>query len=159
MVNGMMGIVVGMVMNILFYNLFEVVVVIDLLMDNFDVMINELMEVLFGLDFLIGGLVMGKLGIWRVYEIGKGFIIVCVKVEIIEMLNGKEWIFVMELFYMVNKVKLIEWIFELYRDKCIEGIMDLWDEFFCEGMWIVIDICCDVSVLVILNNLYKLIFL
>lgn len=68
------------------------------------------------------------------YEIGKGFIIVCVKVEIIEMLNGKEWIFVMELFYMVNKVKLIEWIFELYRDKCIEGIMDLWDEFFCEGM-------------------------
>lgn len=154
-----MGIVVGMVINILLYNLSEVIDVISLLMDNFDVMMNELMEVLFGLDFLIGGLVMGKLGICWVYEIGKGLIIVCVKVELIEMLNGKECILVIELFYMVNKVKLIEWIFELYRDKWIEGIIDLWDEFFCEGMWIVIDVCWDVSVFVVLNNLYKMIVL
>lgn len=66
-VNGVIGIVVGMIINILLYNLVEVILVIYLLMDNFDVIVVDLMEVLFGLDFLIGGIVMGKFGICKVY--------------------------------------------------------------------------------------------
>ena len=89
LVNGTTGIAVGMATNIPPHNLSEVVAAIDLLMDNPDVTTNELMEVLPGPDFPTGGLVMGKSGIRRAYETGKGSITVRAKVEITEMPNGK----------------------------------------------------------------------
>ncbi|WP_338361116.1 DNA gyrase subunit A, partial [Enterococcus faecium] len=107
-------------------------------------------------DFPTGGLVMGKSGIRRAYETGKGSITVRAKVELTEMPNGKERILVTELPYMVNKAKLIERISELHRDKRIEGITDLRDESSREGMRIVIDVRRDVSASVVLNNLYKM---
>ncbi|MGX7197402.1 DNA gyrase subunit A [Enterococcus olivae] len=156
LVNGTTGIAVGMATNIPPHNLNEVIAAIDLLMDNAEVTTNELMEVLPGPDFPTGGLVMGKSGIRRAYETGKGSITVRGKVEITEMPNGKERILVTELPYMVNKAKLIERISELHRDKRIEGITDLRDESSREGMRIVIDVRRDVSASVILNNLYKM---
>ncbi|MDT2810563.1 DNA gyrase subunit A [Enterococcus asini] len=156
LVNGTTGIAVGMATNIPPHNLREVTAAIELMMTNPDVTTNELMEVLPGPDFPTGGLVMGKSGIRRAYETGKGSITVRAKVEITEMPNGKERILVTELPYMVNKAKLIERISELHRDKRIEGITDLRDESSREGMRIVIDVRRDVSASVILNNLYKM---
>ena len=156
LVNGTTGIAVGMATNIPPHNLREVIAALNLLMDNPDVTTNELMEVLPGPDFPTGGLVMGKSGIRRAYETGKGTITVRAKVEITQMPNGKERILVTELPYMVNKAKLIERISELHRDKRVEGITDLRDESNREGMRIVIDVRRDVSASVILNNLYKL---
>ena len=145
-----------MATNIPPHNLNEVIAAIELLMENPEVTTNELMEVLPGPDFPTGGLVMGKSGIRRAYETGKGSITVRGKVEVTEMPNGKERILVTELPYMVNKAKLIERISELHRDKRIEGITDLRDESSREGMRIVIDVRRDVSASVILNNLYKM---
>ena len=156
LVNGTTGIAVGMATNIPPHNLREVIAALNLLMDNPDVTTNELMEVLPGPDFPTGGLVMGKSGIRRAYETGKGTITVRAKVEITQMPNGKERILVTELPYMVNKAKLIERISELHRDKRVEGITDLRDESNREGMRIVIDVRRDMSASVILNNLYKL---
>ncbi len=156
LVNGTTGIAVGMATNIPPHNLNEVIAAIDILMENPEATTNELMEALPGPDFPTGGLVMGKSGIRRAYETGKGSIIVRAKVEITEMPNGKERILVTELPYMVNKAKLIERISELHRDKRIEGITDLRDESSREGMRIVIDVRRDVSASVILNNLYKM---
>ena len=156
LVNGTTGIAVGMATNIPPHNLNEVIAAIDLLMENPEVTTSELMEVLPGPDFPTGGIVMGKSGIRRAYETGKGSITVRGKVEVTEMPNGKERILVTELPYMVNKAKLIERISELHRDKRIEGITDLRDESSREGMRIVIDVRRDVSASVILNNLYKM---
>ncbi|WP_159162378.1 DNA gyrase subunit A [Enterococcus faecalis] len=156
LVNGTTGIAVGMATNIPPHNLSEVIDATSLLMDNPDVTTNELMEVLPGPDFPTGGLVMGKSGIRRAYETGKGSITVRAKVELTEMPNGKDRILVTELPYMVNKAKLIERISELHRDKRIEGITDLRDESSREGMRIVIDVRRDVSASVVLNNLYKM---
>lgn len=156
LVNGTTGIAVGMATNIPPHNLREVVAAIDLMMDDPEVTTQELMEVLPGPDFPTGGLVMGKSGIRRAYETGKGSITVRAKVAIEEMANGKERILVSELPYMVNKAKLIERISELHRDKRVEGITDLRDESSREGMRIVIEVRRDVSASVILNNLYKM---
>ncbi|MGC6769082.1 DNA gyrase subunit A [Enterococcus sp. LJL128] len=156
LVNGTTGIAVGMATNIPPHNLREVVSAVQMLMDNPEATTNELMEVLPGPDFPTGGLVMGKSGIRRAYETGKGSITVRAKVELIDMPNGKERILVTELPYMVNKAKLIERISELHRDKRIEGITDLRDESSREGMRIVIDVRRDVSASVVLNNLYKM---
>ncbi|MEI5993988.1 DNA gyrase subunit A [Candidatus Enterococcus mansonii] len=156
LVNGTTGIAVGMATNIPPHNLTEVIEAVGLLMENPDVTTNELMEVLPGPDFPTGGLVMGKSGIRRAYETGRGSITVRAKVDITEMPNGKERILVSELPYMVNKAKLIERISELHREKRIEGITDLRDESSREGMRIVIDVRRDVSASVILNNLYKM---
>ncbi|MBO0441614.1 DNA gyrase subunit A [Candidatus Enterococcus ikei] len=156
LVNGTTGIAVGMATNIPPHNLAEVIEATSLLMENPDVTTNELMEVLPGPDFPTGGLVMGKSGIRRAYETGRGSITVRAKVDITEMPNGKERILVSELPYMVNKARLIERISELHREKRIEGITDLRDESSREGMRIVIDVRRDVSASVILNNLYKM---
>ena len=156
LVNGTTGIAVGMATNIPPHNLNEVIAAIDVLMDNPDATTADLMEVLPGPDFPTGGLVMGKSGIRRAYETGRGSITIRAKVEIVEKTNGRERILVTELPYMVNKAKLIERISELHRDKRIEGITDLRDESSREGMRIVIDVRRDVSASVILNNLYKM---
>lgn len=156
LVNGTTGIAVGMATNIPPHNLTEVIDALKVLMANADATTADLMEALPGPDFPTGGLVMGKSGIRRAYETGKGKIIVRAKVHIEEMKNGKERIVVTEIPYMVNKAKLVERIAELHREKRVEGITDLRDESSREGMRISIEVRRDVSASVVLNNLYKL---
>ncbi|MCB5220264.1 DNA gyrase subunit A [Lactiplantibacillus pentosus] len=156
LVNGATGIAVGMTTNIPPHNLAEVISAIHLLMDNPDATTADLMEVLPGPDFPTGGIVMGKSGIRKAYQTGRGNIIVRAKVDIQDQKNGKQRIIVTELPYMVNKAKLIERIAGLARDKEIEGITDINDESDREGMRIVIDVRRDASASVILNNLYKM---
>ncbi|MBU9788544.1 DNA gyrase subunit A [Lentilactobacillus sp. G22-6] len=156
LVNGASGIAVGMATNIPPHNLSEVISAIHVLMNNPEATTADLMEVLPGPDFPTGGVVMGKSGIRKAYETGKGSIIVRAKVEIEGKPDGKQRIIATELPYMVNKAKLIERIAELARDKRIEGITDINDESDREGMRVVIDIRRDASAEVILNNLYKL---
>ncbi|MGO2299602.1 DNA gyrase subunit A [Paucilactobacillus nenjiangensis] len=156
LVNGASGIAVGMATNIPTHNLAEVIGAIHILMDNPDATTADLMEAVPGPDFPTGGIVMGKSGIRKAYETGRGTIIVRAKVDIEELKNGKQRIVVTELPYMVNKAKLIERIAELARDKRIEGITDANDESDREGMRISIDVRRDVSAEVVLNNLYKL---
>lgn len=156
LVNGTTGIAVGMATNIPPHNLGEVIDGIHMLMANPDVTTSELMEAIPGPDFPTGGLVMGKSGIRRAYETGKGSITVRAKVEIEQLENGKERIVVTEIPYMVNKARLIERISDLHRDKKIEGITALRDESSRKGMRIVIETRRDVSASVLLNNLYKL---
>ena len=156
LVNGATGIAVGMTTNIPPHNLSEVISAIHLLMDNPDATTADLMEVLPGPDFPTGGIVMGKSGIRKAYEHGRGNIIIRAKVDIQEQKNGKQRIIVTELPYMVNKAKLIERIASLARDKEIEGITDINDESDREGMRVVIDVRRDASASVILNNLYKM---
>lgn len=156
LVNGTTGIAVGMATNIPPHNLSETIDAVDLLMDNPDVTTQELMEVLPGPDFPTGALVMGKSGIRKAYETGKGSITVRSKSDIETLPNGKERIIVHELPYMVNKAKLIEHIGRLHQEKRVEGITALRDESNREGMRIVIEVRRDVSASVVLNNLYKL---
>ncbi|MBS4750238.1 DNA gyrase subunit A [Carnobacteriaceae bacterium zg-ZUI78] len=156
LVNGATGIAVGMATNIPPHNLNEVISAIQLLMENEHVTVSELMEVLPGPDFPTGGIVMGKSGIRKAYETGKGSIIVRGRVDIEQMKNGKERIIISELPYMVNKAKLVEKIAELARDKRIDGITYVADESGREGMHVVIEVRRDVSASVVVNNLYKL---
>lgn len=156
LVNGASGIAVGMATNIPTHNLGEVINAIHLLMQNPDATTEELMKVLPGPDFPTGGVVMGKSGIRKAYETGRGTIIVRAKVDIEEAKNGRQRIVVHEIPYMVNKARLIERIAELAREKEIEGITDINDETDREGMRIVIDVRRDASAEVILNNLYKM---
>ncbi len=156
LVNGASGIAVGMATNIPTHNLGEVISAIHMLMDNPDATTEDLMKVLPGPDFPTGGVVIGKSGIRKAYETGRGTIIVRAKVDIEEKKNGKQQIIVHEIPYMVNKAKLIERIAELARNKEIEGITDINDETDRDGMRIVIDVRRDASAEVILNNLYKM---
>ncbi|MDN6625680.1 MAG: DNA gyrase subunit A [Pisciglobus halotolerans] len=155
LVNGTTGIAVGMATNIPPHNLGEVIEALHILMANPDADTADLMEALPGPDFPTGGLVMGKSGIRRAYETGKGSITIRSKVDIEILKNGKERILVTELPYMVNKAKLVTRIADLARDKRIEGITDLTDESDRDGMRIVIDVRRDTSASVVLNNLYK----
>lgn len=156
LVNGATGIAVGMTTNIPPHNLGEVISGIHMLMKNPDVTTADLMEAIPGPDFPTGAIVMGKSGIRKAYETGKGTVTLRAKVEIDEQANGKQQIVVHELPYMVNKARLIERITELAREKKIEGITDVKDESDREGMRVTIDVRRDVSASVVLNNLYKL---
>ncbi|NMV52940.1 DNA gyrase subunit A [Lactobacillus reuteri] len=156
LVNGASGIAVGMATNIPTHNLGEVINGLHMLMNNPDITTEGLMKAIPGPDFPTGGVVMGKSGIRKAYETGRGTIIVRAKVDIEEQKNGKQWIIVHEIPYMVNKAKLIERIAELARNKDIDGITDVNDETDRDGMRIVIDVRRDASAEVILNNLYKM---
>lgn len=156
LVNGASGIAVGMATNIPPHNLSEVISAIHVLMKNPDATTEDLMKVLPGPDFPTGGVVMGKSGIRKAYDTGRGTIIVRAKVDIEENKSGKQRIIVHEIPYMVNKAKLIERIAELARNHEIEGITNINDETDREGMRIVIDVRRDASAEVILNNLYKM---
>lgn len=156
LVNGASGIAVGMATNIPPHNLAEVISAIHILMDNPEATTADLMEALPGPDFPTGGVVLGKSGIRKAYDTGKGTITLRAKVDIEEDKNGKQRIVATEIPYMVNKAKLIERIAELARDKRIEGITDVNDESDREGMRIVVDVRRDASAEVILNNLYKM---
>ena len=155
LVNGAAGIAVGMATNIPPHNLGETIDALQLLMKNPDVTVHELMEVLPGPDFPTGGIVMGKSGIRKAYQTGKGKIIVRSRVEIEPLAHDKERIVVTEIPYAVNKAKLVERIAELARDKKIEGITYVADESGREGMRIVVEVRRDMSANVVLNNLYK----
>ena len=155
LVNGSAGIAVGMATNIPPHQLGEVIDGVLAVSQDPDITIAELMEIIPGPDFPTAGQILGRSGIRKAYETGKGSIIVRAKVEIEEQSNGKQTIIVHELPYQVNKAKLIEKIAELARDKKIDGITDLRDESDRSGMRIVIEVRRDANANVLLNNLYK----
>ncbi|AVQ97535.1 DNA gyrase subunit A [Oceanobacillus sp. M65] len=155
-VNGTSGIAVGMATNIPPHNLGETIDAVLAISKDPDITINELMEdYIHGPDFPTAGQILGKSGIRKAYETGKGSITVRAKANIEEHANGKATIIVTELPYQVNKAKLIERIAEHVRDKRIEGITDLRDESDRNGMRIVMELRRDVNANVVLNNLYK----
>lgn len=156
LVNGATGIAVGMATNIPPHNLAETIDAVKLMMDNPEVTTLELMEVLPGPDFPTGGLVMGKSGIHRAYETGKGSIVLRSRTEIETTKSGRERIVVTEFPYMVNKTKVHEHIVRLAQEKRIEGITAVRDESSREGVRFVIEVRRDASANVILNNLFKL---
>lgn len=155
LVNGASGIAVGMATNIPPHQLGETIDAVIALAENPAITTEELMEIIPGPDFPTGGLILGRSGIRRAYETGRGTIVVRAKVEIETSDNGKETIIVNEIPYQVNKAKLIEKIAELVREKRIEGITNLRDESDRRGMRIVIEVRRDANANVILNNLYK----
>ncbi|MEI4804105.1 DNA gyrase subunit A [Bacillus sp. FJAT-51639] len=155
LVNGATGIAVGMATNIPPHQLGEVIDGVLALSHNPEITIAELMEYIPGPDFPTAGQILGRSGIRRAYETGRGTVILRARVEIEEKANGKQSIIVTELPYQVNKARLIEKIAELVRDKKIDGITDLRDESDRNGMRIVMELRRDVNANVLLNNLYK----
>ena len=156
LVNGATGIAVGMATNIPPHNLCESIDAVKLMMDNPDVTTRELMEVLPGPDFPTGALVMGKSGVHKAYETGKGSIVLRSRTEIEETKTGRERIVVTEFPYMVNKTKVHEHIVRLVQEKRIDGITAVRDESNREGVRFVIEVRRDASANVILNNLFKM---
>ncbi len=156
LVNGATGIAVGMATNIPPHNLCETIDAVKLVMDNPEVTTKDLMEVLPGPDFPTGALVMGKSGIHKAYETGKGSIVLRSRTEIEETKTGRERIVVTEFPYMVNKTKVHEHIVRLVQEKRIEGITAVRDESNREGVRFVIEVKRDASANVILNNLFKM---
>ncbi|MFJ7725831.1 DNA gyrase subunit A [Neobacillus sp. NPDC097160] len=155
LVNGTTGIAVGMATNIPPHQLGEIIDGVLAISRDPEISIPELMEIIPGPDFPTGGLILGRSGIRKAYETGRGSITLRAKVEIEQKSNGKEVIIVNELPYQVNKARLVEKIAELARDKKIEGITDLRDESDRRGMRIVIEVRKDANANVLLNNLYK----
>ncbi len=156
-VNGAVGIAVGMATNIPPHNLTETIDAIFAIMDNPDISVIELMDnYIKGPDFPTGGIILGRAGIRQAYETGRGSIIVRSKHHIEEMDNGKTRIVVTEVPYQVNKANLITKIADLVREKQIEGITYLNDESNREGIRIVIELRKDSQPEVILNQLYRM---
>lgn len=156
LVNGTTGIAVGMATNIPPHNLGETIDAVKLLMANPEATTRDIMEVMPGPDFPTGALVMGRSGIHRAYETGKGSITLRAKSEIEVTKSGKERIVITEFPYMVNKAKLHEHIVRLAQEKRIEGITAVRDESNRDGVRFIIEVRRDASANVILNNLYKL---
>ena len=156
LVNGATGIAVGMATNIPPHNLGETIDAVKLVMDNPEVTTKDLMEVLPGPDFPTGALVMGKSGIHKAYETGKGSIVLRSRTEIEITKTGRERIVVTEFPYMVNKTKVHEHIVRLVQEKRIDGITAVRDESNREGVRFVIEVKRDASANVILNNLFKM---
>ncbi|PCF39814.1 DNA gyrase subunit A [Staphylococcus delphini] len=156
LVNGASGIAVGMATNIPPHNMREVIDGVLSLSHNPDITMSELMEDIQGPDFPTAGLILGKSGIRRAYETGRGSVIMRAKAEIESRGGGRDRIVVTEIPFQVNKARMIEKIAELVRDKKIDGITDLRDETSLRtGVRVVIDVRKDANASVILNNLYK----
>lgn len=156
-VNGAVGIAVGMATNIPPHNLREAINATLAIMDNPDITTMELMEnYIFGPDFPTGGIILGRSGIKQAFETGRGSIVTRSRVNIEEMDNGKKRLIVTEIPYQVNKANLVEKIASLVREKIIEGITDLRDESNREGIRIVIELRKDVQADVLLNQLYRM---
>ena len=155
LVNGTSGIAVGMATNIPPHHLGETIDAVLAVSQNPDITIDEIMENhLPGPDFPTAAQILGRSGIRKAYETGKGSITIRAKLNIEQGKNDKETIIVTELPYQVNKAKLIEKIAELVRDKKVEGITDLRDESDRNGMRIVIELRRDANANVVLNNLW-----
>ncbi|MGN0174510.1 MAG: DNA gyrase subunit A [Acutalibacteraceae bacterium] len=155
LVNGSMGIAVGMTTNIPPHNLAEVVDCMVAYIDNPDITIDEMTQYLPGPDFPTGGIIMGKSGIRAAYSTGRGKICVRGRAEIEEEKNNKFRIIITEIPYQVNKKKLVKSIVDLADSKKIEGIDDIADYSNREGMKIVVDLKKDVNPQVVLNKLYS----
>ncbi len=156
LVNGTSGIAVGMTTNIPPHNLSEVIKGLHMLMNNPAVTTKELMKAIPGPDFPTGGTIMGRGGIYRAYETGRGNIVVRANTNIETEKSGRERIVVTEIPYLVNKAELVKKIADLARAKTIDGITGVRDESDQTGMRITIDIRRDASASVVLNNLFKL---
>ncbi|MBR2868019.1 MAG: DNA gyrase subunit A [Clostridia bacterium] len=155
LVNGSVGIAVGMASNIPPHNLGEVIDGMCALIDNPDIDLDGLMEHIKGPDFPTKGVIMGRAGIRAAYSTGRGKITLRAKTEIIEKKNGRFEIQVTEIPYMVNKARLIESIANLVKDKRIEGISDVNDYSSKKGMLISIDLKRDANPQVVLNQLFS----
>ena len=154
LVNGNMGIAVGMATNIPPHNLGEVIDGCVAYIDNPDITVTELMQYIKGPDFPTAGVILGNGGIKRAYESGRGAITIR-GMATVEETHNKHRIVITELPYQVNKKALIQRIGELVRDKVIDGISNLSDESALEGIKIVIDVKKEANANVVLNNLYK----
>ena len=155
LVNGSMGIAVGMATNIPPHNMGEVIDAVDLLIDNPDATLEEIMAHIQGPDFPTGGIIMGRSGIRAAYGTGRGKITLRGRAEIQEHKHGREKIVITEIPYRVNKARLIESIAGLVKDKKIEQISDLRDESDRDGMRIVVELKRDANAQVVLNQLYS----
>jgi DNA gyrase, A subunit len=155
LVNGAMGIAVGMTTNIPPHNLREVINGVLAMIDNPNIELVELMEHIPGPDFPTSALILGRSGIRKAYSTGNGSIIMRARTNIEEMKNGKSRIIVTEIPYQVNKARLVEKIADLVREKKIEGITDLRDESNRKGIRVVIELTRDANAEVVLNNLFK----
>lgn len=156
LVNGATGIAVGMATNIPPHNLGESIEAVKMVMQNPDCTTRDLMEVIPGPDFPTGALVMGRSGIHRAYDTGKGSIVLRSRTEIETTSTGRERIVVTEFPYGVNKTKVHEHIVRLAQEKRLDGITAVRDESSREGVRFVIEVRRDASANVILNNLFKL---
>ncbi len=154
LVNGSVGIAVGMATNIPPHNLGEVIDAVVYQIDHPDCTLDDLMQFVKGPDFPTGGVIVGRAGTRAAYATGRGTIRLRARCEIIEE-NGRRRIEVTEIPYMVNKVKLVRGIADLVRDKRIEGIADLADHSDRLGLKIVIDLKKDANPQVVLNQLYS----
>lgn len=154
LVNGNMGIAVGMATNIPPHNLGEVIDGCVAYIDNPDITVTELMQYIKGPDFPTAGVILGNSGIKRAYESGRGAITIR-GMATVEETHNKHRIVITELPYQVNKKALIQRIGELVRDKVIDGISNLSDESALEGIKIVIDVKKEANANIVLNNLYK----
>ncbi len=154
LVNGSMGIAVGMATNMPPHNLREVIDGMCCVIDNPDASLDDIMEHIKGPDFPTSGIIMGKAGIRAAYATGKGKVIVRARAEIVENKNGRFSINITEIPYVVNKARLIESMADLVKDKRIEGISDINDYSSREGMHIQVDLKRDANPQVVLNQLY-----
>ena len=154
LVNGAVGIAVGMATNIPPHNLGEVIDGINMLIENPECNYNDLMEVIQGPDFPTGGIIMGRAGIRSAYATGKGKIILRAKTHF-EEIKGRNCIIVTEIPYMVNKAKLVEHISDLVKDKKIDGIHYVRDESDRNGMRIVVELKKDAIPNIVLNRLFS----
>lgn len=155
LVNGSSGIAVGMATNIPPHNLREVIDGVLMMIANPDVTVSDLMTAVKGPDFPTGGIILGRDGIRKAFETGRGSITVRATSAFEEMSGGKTRIVFTEIPYQQNKARLIEKIAELARDKKIDGITDLRDESDRTGMRMVVELRRDVRPQVVLNNLFK----
>lgn len=154
LVNGSVGIAVGMATNIPPHNLGEVIDAIDLVMDNPDCTLDEIMEHIKGPDFPTGGIIMGRAGIRAAYAIGRGKITLRANTTI-EEIKGRQCIIVHEIPYMVNKARLVESMANLVKDKRIDGVHFIRDESGREGMRIVVELKKDAIPQIVLNKLFS----
>ncbi|MCY7674116.1 DNA gyrase subunit A [Bacillus safensis] len=155
LVNGATGIAVGMATNIPPHQLGEVIDGVLAISQDPEMTTQELMDIIPGPDFPTAGQIIGRSGIRKAYETGRGSITLRAKSIIEETSSGKQRIVINEIPYQVNKARLIEKIADLVRDKKIDGITDLRDESDRNGMRIVIELRRDANAHVLLNNLYK----
>lgn len=154
LVNGSVGIAVGMATNIPPHNLGEIIDAIDLIMENPDATLDEIMEFVKGPDFPTGGIIMGRAGIRAAYGTGRGKIILRANTRI-EEIKGRQCIIITEIPYMVNKSRLVESIANLAKEKRVEGIHFVRDESGREGMRIVVELKKDAIPQIVLNKLFS----
>ncbi len=155
LVNGSVGIAVGMATNIPPHNLGEVIDALQLLIDDPECSLEQLMEHIQGPDFPTGGIIMGRAGIRAAYATGKGKIILRSRTHF-EEIKGRNCIIVDEIPYMLRKERLLKSIIQLVRDKKIDGIYDLRDESDKDGMRVVIELKKDAIPEIVLNKLFAL---